>query len=124
MLLRHVLAAGLSLGLVSASTHWVSAEEKENDDNGQVVKIDQLPAAVKATLVKAAEGGKIEEIEKETEDGKTTYDADVVIKGQKWEIEISEDGKLLGKNKDNDDDDKDEKGDHQNKGEHKGHEKD
>ncbi len=122
MLLRYVLAAGMSLGLLSAGTHWVAAEEK--DDSEQTVKIDQLPAAVKATLMKEADGGKIKEVEKDVENGKTTYEADVVIKGQEWEVKIAEDGKLISKQKDDEDDAKEGGENHKEKGEHKGHDKD
>jgi hypothetical protein len=59
-----------------------------------------VPPAVQKTITEYAEGGKIEEIERETKNigGKKipTYEADVrKADGSKIEIEVGEDGKLL-----------------------------
>ncbi len=59
-----------------------------------------VPPAVQKTITENAEGGKIEEIEKETEKigGKriSLYEADVrKADGSKIEIKVGEDGKLL-----------------------------
>ena len=64
---------------------------------GGSVKLDQLPAAVKATIVKEAGTAKIEKVEKEAEPGKP------VVYEAKWElaedhdreVTVAEDGKLL-----------------------------
>jgi hypothetical protein len=95
--------------------------DEEGDDDGdddgdeeesEAVTIDEVPQAVKDTLVKEADGGTIEEIEKETEDGAVVYDADVVVNDEKFELKIDENGKLLSKEADEDEDqDADEEGD-------------
>jgi hypothetical protein len=101
----------LLLGLVS---FWLAAavppsvcraEEEEAEEGEEQVTADELPAAVKKTLDKAAQGGKVREIERETEGGKTVYEAEVVIKGKTYEIEIAENGTLIGKSLDDEDDD-------------------
>jgi len=80
-------------------------DDEDNDDEGEkVVSINEVPAPVKATILEEINGGVIEEIEIENENGQTVYDADVVIDGQKIEIKVAEDGKLLSKNVDDDDD--------------------
>src|SRR5205823_1947539 len=61
------------------------------------VAIEEVPAAAKATLQQRAGDGKIDEVKKETEDGKTTYEADATIGGKEYEIEVAEDGTLLEK---------------------------
>jgi uncharacterized membrane protein YkoI len=81
--------------------------DDDDDEDEEEVSIDQVPAVVKATILKEAQGGTIEEIERETEDGKTIYEAEVVINGQEVEIEVAADGTLLSKEVDDDNDDDD-----------------
>ena len=69
------------------------------------VQWSDVPAAVQKTITENAGGGKIEEIEKETETigGKRTpiYEADVrKTDGSKIEIKVREDGKLISIDKD------------------------
>ena len=78
--------AGLFAFVVGAS----AAEHKE-----QHVSMDQLPPTVKAALEKESADGKIGEVEKETESGKTFYEAEIVKNGHEWSIHVSEDGKVL-----------------------------
>ena len=74
------------------------AEAREENEEREVkVTLAELPAAVKATLLKETKGGKIELIEKGVENGKTVYEAEVTVKGKKFEISIAPDGKLLSK---------------------------
>jgi uncharacterized membrane protein YkoI len=83
-------------------------QEKEADDDKSVkVKLEDLPEAVRKTLKREAGDGKIKEIEKETDDGRTVYEAEVIIDGSKYEIEIAENGKLISKKLDDDEDDDD-----------------
>ena len=63
-------------------------------DKDQKLTIEQLPAAVRATLEAQAQGNPIEDLEKETEDGVTFYSADIIKGDQKLEVEILEDGTL------------------------------
>ena len=80
----------------------------ENDEGEEQITLDEAPAAVQATIKTEAQGGSIEEIERETENGKTVYEADVIINGQEVEIKVAPDGTLLGKEVEDDDDDDDE----------------
>jgi hypothetical protein len=69
------------------------------------VQWSDVPAAVQKTITENSGGGKIEEIEKETETigGKRTriYEADVrKPDGSKIEIKVGEDGKLIAIDKD------------------------
>lgn len=103
--LMAVVCLALCIGAVA--TKQAMDEEKE-------VSIKEIPAAVKATILAEAEGGTIEEIELETEDGKTVYEADVIIDGKEVEIQVAPDGTLLStkaEDDDGDDDDDDEDGD-------------
>jgi uncharacterized membrane protein YkoI len=102
MLKRTLLALSVAAATALSVVPAALAEAEENE---QKVTVDQLPPAVRKTLEKEAAGGKILEIEKERERGKTVYEAQIIKNGQKWEIEIAEDGKVLDREQENDDDD-------------------
>ncbi len=57
--------------------------------------MDQLPAAVKATIEKESKGATVGEIEKETEGGKTFYEAEIVKNGRHSFVHVSTRGKVL-----------------------------
>ncbi len=101
MNVRWILAAFLSIGIVGAVTS-ASAADKHKDKQDVKIPMDQVPAAVKATLEKEAKGGKIGDIDKETEKGKVIYSADVTIDGKAFEVKVAEDGSLISKKADDD----------------------
>lgn len=68
------------------------------------VTLDQVPAAVRATILKESAGGKITEIERDTEDGTTVYELEFKINGKEFEIKIAADGTVLERDADDDDD--------------------
>jgi len=72
-------------------TAWAAEKEKAETH----VTMDQLPVAAKATIEKESAGAKVEEIEKETEGGKTFYEAEIIKNGRESFIHVSEDGKVL-----------------------------
>ncbi|MHC4089157.1 MAG: PepSY domain-containing protein, partial [Planctomycetota bacterium] len=79
---------GLSaIGLVAFAA-WAGDEHEEE------VSLEQVPAAVKATILRESAGGKITEIERETKNGKTSYEAEFLRDGQEIEIKIAPDGTL------------------------------
>lgn len=97
ILIGVLAAAGLALGVGAVAT------QKMMDDDVEV-SIDAVPAAVRATILAQAGGNAVDEIEMETENGRTVYEAEVVIDGRKVEIEVAEDGTLLGQDADDDED--------------------
>ena len=78
----------VTLVLVSASF----ALSLETDER---VSIEDVPEAVRTTILAFDEAGDVEEIEKEVEDGVTTYEIEVEIGGIELEIEISLTGGIL-----------------------------
>jgi len=93
-----VLVLGLAVGVVC----WAFGPSIINANGKEAkVKVEELPDAVKATLngfiEKEAPGAKIEEIEKEVEDGKVIYDIELEVDDKDIELEIAEDGTLLKK---------------------------
>lgn len=67
----------------------------EGGPKEQKVTLDQVPPAVKATILQESQGGKVEDIAREAEDGKTIYEADVIKDGKEIELRVAEDGKLI-----------------------------
>ncbi len=109
--LRWIVAGLMAVSVASIVPGRALAEEKKDKEENEVkVTMDQLPAAVKATLMKEAGDGKISDIDKESEKGKTIYEADVKIGANNYEIKIAEDGTLLSKKLDNEEDEKGSKG--------------
>jgi uncharacterized membrane protein YkoI len=90
-----------------------SGEEHHCGKHDDEVKVtfDQLPAAVQATLKDEAGSGSIGDIAKETKDGTVTYEADVTKDGNKLEVKIAEDGKLIQSKIEDEDGDSHQQGD-------------
>jgi uncharacterized membrane protein YkoI len=86
-----VMTVGLTLSLGALASRQMAEQEK-------AVSIDQVPPAVKATLL--AQGGTIEEIEVHMENGRTVYEADVLIGGQQLEVKVAADGSLISQEAD------------------------
>jgi hypothetical protein len=86
------------------TTKSANDEAKESDE----IKIafNQLPAAVQKMLTKESDGNTIKDADQETKDGKTTYEADVVINGTNYEIVVAADGTLISKKIDDESDEK------------------
>jgi uncharacterized membrane protein YkoI len=114
-----VIAGGQTVDIaVAADGTFLGQEtEDEDDDDGEeaddeeeedeeLVSLDQVPQAVKATIAKEAGGAEIREIEKETEEGRTIYSVEVVVNGQEVDLEIAPDGTFLGREAEDEDDDK------------------
>jgi uncharacterized membrane protein YkoI len=68
------------------------------DDHGTIVSVeeeialDQIPAAARTAIEKAAGTGKTSEVEKVTEGGKTFYEAQVNKGGKKFEVKVDASG--------------------------------
>lgn len=117
------VAATLALGSVRSMAEDKKAEKEE--ENEVKVKLVDVPAAVRTTLEKEAGGAALpDQIDKETDDGKTIYEVDVKIGGKNYEIKAAEDGTLVSKKLDEEDEkggkeEKEEKGEKGEKGEKK-----
>jgi len=73
---------------------WAASDVADEEENEEQITIEQLPEAVKLAVMKAARGARIREVERETEDGKTTYEVELVIETE-IEIELAEDGTII-----------------------------
>jgi uncharacterized membrane protein YkoI len=78
-----------------------------DDGQEEEVTLDQVPAAVKTTILRESAGDKITEIERETRNGKTVYEAEFLRDGKEIEIHIAPDGTVLGREVEELEDDED-----------------
>lgn len=87
-------------------------DEDEDEDDKVTLKLEDLPRAVRKTLKQETRGGDIEELEREIEDGRIIYSAEVEFETEAgevvYEIEIAENGVLLSKVLEDDEDEDDE----------------
>jgi len=88
-----VVVAVVALGLVVLAAGLGLAEKARKHE--EKVTLDQVPEAVKKTILKEAAGAKIKEIEKETKDGKTIYEAEFIKDGKEVEVKVAPDGTVL-----------------------------
>jgi uncharacterized membrane protein YkoI len=100
---RAILLPLIGLSVIGMVTLVAWAQDKHEEE----VTLDQVPAAVKAAILKESAGGKITEIERETENGKTVYEAEFLLDGKEVEIQIAPDGTLLGREVEEEEDDGD-----------------
>lgn len=121
---------GLALAAVVAIGAGVSRGEDEEE-----ISLKDCPPKVQRTLKREATGGKLVEVEVEKEHGKTIYEAEVILDGKEYEVEVLPNGILLskvldddereGKASGDDDDDDEHDGDVDDDGhEHEGHDHD
>ena len=80
-----IAGAGLSL----VCTAFAATDQQA----GPVLDVKQAPAPVQATLQK--EGGHVTKIERETESGKTFYEATVSKNGKNHLLHMNDSGKIL-----------------------------
>lgn len=87
------------LGVASASVIAGLGAACSSEQN---VAMSDVPAAVRATLERETAGGKITEVEKEKKNGHVVYSADATINGQGYDITVAEDGRLISKEREQD----------------------
>ena len=90
---KWIVVAALAAPMVTVTAY--ADEDKEESHRHETVKMEDLPAAVKTTVQREAKGKKIQSIEKETENGRTVYEIELMSNGKGEEIEISTTGKVL-----------------------------
>ena len=105
-----LVALVLAVGGCANTDRNGGGDDGEDDDANEVkMTMDQVPAAPREGLTREAGANMtIGEVEREEENGRTIYEADVAAAdGTKWEIAVDESGKLLGKEKDDEEGGKD-----------------
>ena len=75
------------LGAGAAAVVWAAEDEK--------IELDKAPVAVQAAVKKAVGDGKLAALIKESEDGKTVYEAEFAIGDKDHSVKIAESGEVL-----------------------------
>lgn len=88
------MGSGLAICLVACASTGEKVEVE--------LTLDQCPPPVQETISWLASKGEILEIERETEDGKTHYEAEIEMNGREYEIEVEPDGTLIAMELDED----------------------
>ena len=78
-----------ALTLVSTTAGVVLADD--------VRTAEELPEAVRKTLVKESQGATIEDVEKETRGGKTVFEVELERNNEEWTLHIDEKGKVINR---------------------------
>ena len=105
-MMRNELAALAVLALILGGCTNLDrnggGDDEDSDANEVTMTMEQLPASARDGLTReAGTGATIGEVEREQENGQTVYEADVTAQdGTKWEVTVDENGKLLEKEKD------------------------
>lgn len=105
---RYLALVAASIVLAAASVPAARAAE-DQEQGEQKIAFKEAPSAVRKTLDREANGQTIKSVDKEQMKGKTVYEADVIIDKHKYEIVVDQDGLLLSKKLDNEEDEKAEK---------------
>ena len=91
---------------------FLFAEDEDEDDSEQGISLKNVPAKVKAAAMKAGKGIKLTEAEVEAA---LIYELEGTANGKRYEITVTGEGKVIGKemesDKDDDDEDDDDKDD-------------
>lgn len=97
-----IIVASAIIGLAAIGAQIYAGEEES--ENKKKIEISELPAAVQKTIQDNLGGGTVTETVKETEGGRTYYDAEVrKAGGEQVEIKVAEDGSLIGIGKEEED---------------------
>ena len=103
---RIIAAIAVIIGVSSIGALVYAGMDKE--ENEHKLAMTELPVAVQKTIQDNLGGGTVTQTEKETKDGKTYYEAEVQKSGgEKVEIKVAEDGKLIDVGKEDDEEAKD-----------------
>ncbi|MEW6743637.1 MAG: hypothetical protein AB1486_12850 [Planctomycetota bacterium] len=109
-ILRWVVVAGLIMSVPAIFVASACAQEGEKK-----VRIDQVPAKVKAAILKEVGSGKLVDIGEFTTGGTKTYEIEMVVNGEEYDVLFSADGEVLkktfeGRKKDTGEEEQDEAG--------------
>ncbi|HKQ70621.1 MAG TPA: hypothetical protein VJT73_14845 [Polyangiaceae bacterium] len=84
-----ILLAAATLALGPTTTKPAHADDKE-------IPMDQLPPSTRETIAREAQGGKVDKVDKLSDDGRL-YKADIKIGDTKEQLYVDATGKVVGK---------------------------
>jgi|KBSSwiStaDraftv2_1062776.scaffolds.fasta_scaffold1423069_2 uncharacterized membrane protein YkoI len=90
-------ALGLTVAALTFGCQSMNKEHEDEEGDEVQMTLDQVPPAVREGLQREAGGAAITKVDKENEHGRTGYEVDVKIDGKNWEIVVDENGKLISR---------------------------
>ena len=94
-----IMVAGVLLVGVTSCSSPKSGEKAEKVEGkeapGQQVSLSDVPAPARAVIEKVTAGGKIRQLEKAEEGGRTVYDVEATVGGREVEYDVAADGTIL-----------------------------
>ena len=90
--MRHALVLLMFIAPVIAGC---AGSQREREENEVEVLIDDLPQAVRDALTRESGGAPVGTVTRETENGRTLYEAKITRDGKTWQVEVDESGKVL-----------------------------
>jgi len=95
--LQFIKTCGVAVAAVAAAPVTALAKEGEGEkkERAHELKLSECPEKVRKTIKGFAGGGKIGEVKKERKGNKWVYEAEFERNGQKLEILVAENGKLI-----------------------------
>ena len=97
-LIRYAVVAPVSAAML-AVLPGCAARDRERNENEVEVMLDEVPPAVRETITRESGGAPVGAIMRETENGRTVYEAKISKGGKTWEVEVDESGKVLEREK-------------------------
>ena len=99
---KNIFYALLIIGVVGFSGCASMKEGKEKSaeapEAGETkLRLNETPAAVRATIEKELKGADLEDIAMKKRQGKTIYETDIIKNGHKWEVIVGENGEIISK---------------------------
>jgi hypothetical protein len=98
--------AAIALGLTTLGCNHTKHSEEDDEAGETQVKFTDLPPAVQATINRESGNASIDTVDKEPHDGHPVFEADAKLDGKNYEIKVAEDGTLLSKRLDMEEDEK------------------
>ena len=93
--MRHALIRFAVIVPISAGVLAGCARDGERDEDATEVLLADVPPAVRETITRESDGAPVGAIMRETENGRTVYEAKISKGGKTWEVEVDESGKVL-----------------------------
>ena len=85
-----------AIALLGASLFLTSCQSSNEREGNEVkLRLDDVPPAVRATILREAGGAPVTEVEREEENGRVVYEAEITTNGRQRDIEVDAQGNLL-----------------------------
>lgn len=94
--MRRFTIALITVASVCAVVPSAFADDTDKDD----VQLQEVPQAARDTIQREVKQGRITEIDREDDDGRVYYEVEYKQGNQRYELHVSEDGKVLQRKRD------------------------